>query len=150
MKRTLSVTRASLAFLILATVPFALAQASTVSTTCAGTAEIPFDFWIGDSHLGAGNYLLDCTISRTLVAFRNIKTNDQEQAFFIPIDEGAPTSDYKLIFVLHDGKHYLQEMWNRDGRAVLTSRFGVAGSAGDTRDEVTVTDRLKESASRAK
>jgi len=62
------------------------------------TAQIPFDFWMGDTHLPAGEYALYPVLRlTTLVLLRNTKTNAQEQAFQVPTGElvrAATTSSF--------------------------------------------------------
>jgi len=101
------------------------------------TAQIPFDFWMGDTHLPAGEYALYPVLRlTTLVLLRNTKTNAQEQAFLVPTGELVASGDYKLVFVVQKGQHYLQELWESDGKAVLTSQLGITMGPADTRSEV--------------
>jgi len=101
------------------------------------TAQIPFDFWIGDTHLPAGKYAVYPVLRlNTLVLLRNTKTDAQEQAFLVPTGDLVASSDYKLVFVVHAGEHYLQEFWESDGKAVLTSQLGISIGPADARSEV--------------
>jgi hypothetical protein len=101
------------------------------------TALIPFDFWIGNTHLAAGEYALYPVLRlNTLVLLRNTKTNAQEQVFLVPTGEQARSGEYKLIFVVHTGQHYLQELWESDGKAVVTSQIGITTAPSDTRMDV--------------
>jgi hypothetical protein len=106
------------------------------------TAQITFDFWIDDTHLPAGEYAL-YAVRRldTLVLLRNTKTGAQEQTFLVPTGDPVASGDYKLVFVVHTGKHYLQEVWESAGKAVLTSQFGVNVGAADTRSEIPLVAR---------
>jgi hypothetical protein len=106
------------------------------------TAQIPFDFWIGDTHLAAGEYALYPVLNlNTLLLLRNTKTNAQEQAFLVPTGELVSSREYKMIFVAHTGEHYLQEIWDEEGKAVLTSQIGISITPADTRSEVPLIDR---------
>ena len=92
---------------------------------------------MGDTHLPAGEYALYPVLRlTTLVLLRNTKTNAQEQAFLVPTGELVASGDYKLVFVVQKGQHYLQELWESDGKAVLTSQLGITMGPADTRSEV--------------
>jgi hypothetical protein len=125
------------AFLLL-TVPIAVGQTDIRPPAVPGaSARIPFDFWIGGSHLPAGDYALD-SILDTLVIFRNARAKTQEHAFLVPTGDAVECKEYKLVFVLHNRQHYLRELWNSNGKAVLTSNIGVAMAPADTLIEVPV------------
>ena len=126
-----------LVFLLL-NVPIAVGLTDTrPSAVPVASARIPFDFWIGGSHLPAGDYALD-SILDTLVIFRNARAKAQEHAFLVPSGDAVGCTEYKLVFVLHNRQHYLRELWNSSGKAVLTSYMGVAMVSADTLIEVPV------------
>ncbi len=105
------------------------------------TAQIPFDFWVGDTHLAAGEYALYPVFrlkNNTLVLLRNTKTNAQEQVFMVPTGERVASGDYKLVFVVRGGQHYLRELWESDGKAVLTSQYGISVGPTDTENEISL------------
>jgi hypothetical protein len=103
------------------------------------SARIPFDFWIGGAHLPAGDYTLDFILD-TLVLFRNAGANAQEHAFFMPTGEPAPGGENKLLFVVENRQHHLQELWNANGRAVLTWRTGAWMNKEDTRIKIALSE----------
>ena len=106
------------------------------AAVCGGSAQIPFDFWIGGSRLPAGQYRVECIIATVVVLFHNADKNVHQQAFLIPTSDEVAIDDYKLVFTVHAHQHYMQELWNSNGKAVLTSRFGMAMAPEDTRIEI--------------
>lgn len=114
-------------------IAFGQTEASTTSTTA--TAHIPYDFWIGETLLPAGDYSISPGAA-SVVVFWNEKDDVGEQAFLIPTGGLVASGDYKLIFVVHDGNHHLRAVWNSDGKAVLTSEFHLPLEAGDKEIEV--------------
>ena len=101
------------------------------------TAQIPFDFWIDDTHLPAGEYALYPALRLdTLLLLRNTKTSAQEQIFLVPTGDAVANGDYKLVFVTRAGQHYLREVWEAAGKAVLTSQAGVSLRSTDSWSEV--------------
>jgi hypothetical protein len=70
------------------------------------------------------------------VVFWNAKVVAGELVFLIPTGHPSTSGDCKLIFVLHDGEHYLRAILYSDGKAVLTSEFHLPLAAGDTETEV--------------
>jgi hypothetical protein len=134
----LSVAGILTVFLLL-TAALAVAQTNTRPPAPAiATAQIPFDFWIDDTQLPAGEYALYPVLreKNTLVLIRNTKTQAQAQTFLVPTGDPAANGDYKLVFLLHNGQHYLRELWVSDGKAVLTSQYGMTVGRADTRSEV--------------
>lgn len=104
--------------------------------TTIATVHIPYQFSIEGTLLPAGDY----TLSRVEdgVLFRNARAGAEEQAFLIPAVGQPVVHEHKLIFVLHDGQHYLREVWNSDGRQIITSELGHPLSPGDTQSEVKI------------
>jgi hypothetical protein len=98
-------------------------------------AHIPYDFWIGGTRLPAGDYSISPGAA-SVVVFWNARGEIGGQAFLIPTGASVASADCKLIFVLHDGEHYLRAIWLSDGKAVLTSEFHLPSAAGDTETEV--------------
>jgi hypothetical protein len=98
-------------------------------------AHIPYDFWIGGTHLPAGDYSISTGVASVMV-FWNEKANVGEQAFLIPTGHSVASGDYKLIFAVHDSRHYLRAIWDSGGTAVLTTEFHVAPATGDTETEI--------------
>jgi hypothetical protein len=150
MKCCTSITALVISFLLVI-VSTGFGQTKVEPTAGCGTTQIPFDFWVGGSHLPAGNYILDCSLP-TVVTFRNVQTKEQAQAFLVPTGDEVGLRDHKLIFVTRNRQYYLQELWNSHGRAVLTSRFGVTMASEDIRSEIPISEdkRGKEAAERGR
>jgi hypothetical protein len=52
-----------------------------------------------------------------------------------PTGELVANGDYKLVFIVHTGQHYLQEVWKSEGKAAATSQIGITIAPADTRTE---------------
>ena len=126
-------------------VTVAIAVAQTRARPAAppiATAQIPFDFWIGDTHLPAGEYVLYPVLRlNTLVLLQNTKTDAAEQAFLVPTGDPVGSGDHKLVFLEHAGQHYLRELWDADGKAILTLQVGTSVGPVDTRNDVPLVDQ---------
>lgn len=102
-------------------------------------ATIPFEFWIGDSPLPAGQYRIEHVESTTYLLFRSTDGKVATTAYTLPVDEkSAKPSDAKLVFRVQDGKHYLYGGWGPYGRRVLTVESGRPVPSGNDRVEVPV------------
>jgi hypothetical protein len=121
----------------------ALAQTQNADATPTATAHIPYEFWIGGTRLSAGDY----TISRvmdTVVLFRNVQTKAEAQAFMMPTEtRNVPVNDEKVVFIVRDGQHFLREVWNSDGRQVMSSESGLPLEAADANSQVPLIDQTK-------
>ncbi len=106
------------------------------AAACGASVEVPFDFWIGPSRFPAGQYRVECLLT-TMVLFHNAEKNIHTQTFLMPTGDKVATGDYKLIFAMHDHQLYLQELWNSNGRAVLTLRLATM-APDDTTIEIPV------------
>jgi hypothetical protein len=116
-----------------------LVTVGTAQTQKVAHATIPFQFWIGDSPLPAGDYQIEHEVSPTLVLFRLNGAKTANQAFMLPIDEDpVKESDFKLVFKDQNGKHYLYEVWGKYGKRVLTAVYGLPNPTGDSRVEVRI------------
>jgi hypothetical protein len=100
-------------------------------------AQVPFDFWVDDTQLPAGEYGLYPALGLDIVLLlRNTRTNAQEQLFLVPTGESVAKGDYKLVFVTRAGQNHLCQVWETDGKAVLTSQYGIGVRSTDARSEV--------------
>lgn len=125
---------------VLLTVILTIAQTTMqVPPAPVVTARIPFDFWIGGSHLPAGDYTVE-SILDTLVLFRNARANAQEHAFLIPTGNRVESWEYKIVFVVRNREYHLREVWNAKGKAVLTSQIDEL--PGDIRREIFMGEEL--------
>jgi hypothetical protein len=129
---------------IVANAGAAESEANAVQPASATRAQIPYDFWIVGTRLPAGEYTLSPVVD-TVVLFRNVKTNATEQASLVPTGEQVATDNHKLVFVLHNGQHYLREVWNANGRHVVTSQLNSPIADSDTQTEVRLLDQNRES-----
>lgn len=114
------------------------AQIAVHSPAPRVAARIPFDFWVGGAHLPAGDYTLNFMLE-TLVLFRNAAANAQEQVFLVPTGEPGGSGEGKLVFVEQNRQYYLQELWNTNGRSLVTWRTGASLDKNDARFEITLT-----------
>jgi hypothetical protein len=120
-----------------------ISETNAAYSARATRAQIPYDFWIVGTRLSAGEYTLSPVVD-TVVLFRNVKTNATEQASLVPTGEQVATDNHKLVFVLHNGQHYLREVWNQNGRNVVTSQFNSPIADSDTQTEVRLVDEKRE------
>jgi len=98
-------------------------------------AAIPFDFWIGGSHLPAGDYIIEPVDSSTYFLFRTKDGKGIHTVYSVPLDEvPRPESEAKLVFKLEDGKHCLYEGWGPFGRRVLTGESFYRAHSGEMTD----------------
>lgn len=102
-------------------------------------AVIPFDFWIGDTKLPAGNYEMRHVSSPTLVVFTSPGKKRSTEAFMLPInDDPVQENQAKLVFLVQNGQHYLYEAWGVYGKRIVTAQYGIPAPTGDMRAEVSV------------
>lgn len=95
-------------------------------------AAIPFDFWIGGSHLPPGDYIIETVGSSTYFLFRTTDGKGIHTVYSVPLDEiPRPESEAKLVFMLEDGKHCLYEGWGPFGRRVVTGELGYPVHSGE-------------------
>jgi hypothetical protein len=137
-----------IAFLV-AAAGVAVGQTNGSGTTPTTTVQIPYDFWIVGTRLPAGEYTISPVVD-TVVLFHNAKTKAKEQASLMPTGEPVPAGDHKLVFVEHNGQHYLREIWNADGRQIVTSQLRLFPATGDTVTEVRLVERKGDAAGAVK
>jgi hypothetical protein len=105
-------------------------------------ATIPFQFWIGDNPLPAGDYEIQHVVSSTLVLFRSTNGAATQDAYMIPLDYSTVKPDQaKLVFRVENGRHYLYGFWGVYGKRVLTAESGQPAPPNDSRLEVPVVYR---------
>lgn len=136
-----------LGFLVVAA-GVAVGQTAPSSTTTI-TVQIPYDFWIVGTRLPAGEYTLSPVVD-TVVLFHNAKTKAKEQASLMPTGEPGAPGDHKLVFVVHNGQHYLREIWDSNGRQIVTSQLRLFPGTGDTMTEVRLVEQKGDSAGAVK
>ena len=105
-------------------------------------ATIPFEFWIGDNPLPAGDYEIQHVVSSTLVLFRSTNGATTQDSYMIPLDDSPVKPDQaKLVFRVQKGRHYLYGFWGVYGKRVLTVESGQPAPPKDSRLEVPVVYR---------
>ena len=108
-------------------------------TQLVAHAKVPFEFWVGDTRLAAGDYELKHVVSPTLVVFTNKSTNIATEAYLLPVDsEPVKQSEAKLIFSVQNGSHYLYQINGTFGTRVMTAQYGAPKPTGDKRAEVPI------------
>jgi hypothetical protein len=105
-------------------------------------ATIPFQFWIGDNPLPAGDYEIQHVVSSTLVLFRGTNGAATQDAYMIPLDDSPVKPDQaKLVFRVQDGRRILYAFYGVYGRRVLTAESGQPAPPKASRLEVAVVYR---------
>lgn len=99
--------------------------------------KVPFEFWVGDTPLSAGDYQLRHVLSPTLVVFTSKQTKIATEAYMLPVDdEPVKESEAKLVFSVNNGRHSLYEVDGVFGTRVMTAQYGSPKPTGDNRVEV--------------
>ena len=137
-----------IAFLVVAA-GVAVGQTNGSASTPTITVQIPYDFWIVGTRLPAGEYAISPVVD-TVVLIRNLKTKAKEQASLMPTGDPVAPGDHKLVFVEHNGQHYLREIWSADGRQIVTSQLRLFPAAGDKETEVRLVEPKGNSADTSK
>jgi hypothetical protein len=105
-------------------------------------ATIPFEFWIGDTLLPAGDYQIEHVVSSTLVMFRSKNGKTSQDAYMIPLDDSVVNPDQaKLVFQVQNGRHSLYALWGINGKRVMTSESGRPAPAKENLLDVPVVYR---------
>jgi len=102
-------------------------------------ATIPFEFWIADNRLPAGDYRIEHIDSRAYLLFRSTDGKIVQDAYTLPLDDNpAKASDAKLVFRIQDGRRYLYGGWGPYGNSVVTVESVRPAPSGDNRVEVPI------------
>jgi len=105
-------------------------------------ATIPFQFWIGDNPLPAGDYEIEHVVASSMVMFRSKNGETSQEASMIPLDASPVKPDQaELVFRVQNGRHYLYAFWGVYGKRVLTSESAKPAPAIANRLDVTVVYR---------
>jgi len=130
---------------VLVTVCFGLVlfgRADAANKTKTAHAVIPFDFWIGDTKLPSGKYVMRHVSSPTLIVFTSSDGGGSTEAFMLPINnDPVHENQAKLVFLVQNGQHYLYEAWGVSGRRIVTALYGMPAPTGDMRVEVPIVYR---------
>ena len=134
-KRLMAIFLSSLTLLI-------LAGQGTAQKQKIAQATIPFEFWIAGNSLPAGAYQVGHVESTAYLLFRSTDGKIVQDVYTLPLDEDpVKESEFKFVFRIQDGRHYLYEGWGPYGRRVVTVESGRPAPTGDERVEVPVTYR---------
>ena len=136
MKTCMRNSSALLMMLFVAALSFAQSDADATATPAKRTVTIPFEFWVGDRQLPSGDYVIETVMGPDELLFRSKDGKKEEQVFLTPAINPVPKSNPKLVFVIHDGKSNLAEVWGTENRRIVTTRYGVFPQKGDTTREV--------------
>ena len=134
--KTFIKTGCVLLMMFIALLSFAQSDSDVVATPPKRTVTIPFEFWIGDRQLPSGEYTIESVLGPDELLFRSVDGKREEQVFLTPAINPVPKSEPKLVFVIHEGKYILAEVWGTEHRRILTTRYGVFPQKGDTLREV--------------
>jgi hypothetical protein len=100
-------------------------------------AKIPFEFWVEDSSLPAGDYRIEHVESTAYLLFRSTDGKVVKDAYTLPLDETpVKESDAKLVFRIQSGTHYLYGGWGPYGKRVITSESVKPAPSGKDRVEI--------------
>jgi hypothetical protein len=110
-----------------------------LSGSIIATAQIPYEFTVDGTLLPAGEYSLT-PIAPSVMLFWNAKAKVGEQAFLLSTGDSISSDDCKLVFVEHEGEHYLRSIWSSGAKQVLIFQFYVPLAAGDVRTEVKLSE----------
>jgi hypothetical protein len=119
-----------------------LAGQAVAQQESTAEATIPFEFWIEGYRLPAGDYQIERLQSTSYLLFRSLDGKIIQVAYVLPLDESpAKPGDAKLIFRIHDGRHYLYGGCGPFGHRVLTAESARPVPSGDDRAEVPINFR---------
>ena len=137
---TLGVVGIFLIAFLVAAAGVAVGQTNGSDSTLATTVQIPYDFWIVGTRLPAGEYAISPVVD-TVVLIRNVKTKAKEQASLMPTGDPVAPGDHKLVFVQHNGQHYPREIWDSNGRQIVTTQLRLFPGTGDNVTEVRLVEQ---------
>ena len=75
------------------------------------SADIPFDFVVGDNQMTAGHYMIKSNAQTMRLTVTN--TESQQKAFMFTrhVQKLTPDENTVLIFQREDGRHVLHQIW---------------------------------------
>lgn len=122
-------------FVFLTLTPVTIGQDSKTALV-----SIPFEFCVEGNCLPAGDYTIQHVESTSYLLFRNTNGKVSAAVFAVPLDEEPATeANSKLIFRVHNGRHYLYEGWGPFGRRVVAAESGWNAPTGAASAEVPIT-----------
>jgi hypothetical protein len=75
------------------------------------TANIPFDFIVGDSQMPAGEYMIKSNAQTMRLTVINKETQQKASLFTRHVQKLNPDEKTVLIFQREDGRHVLHQIW---------------------------------------
>lgn len=76
------------------------------------TADIPFDFIVGSSHMPAGHYMIKSNAHNKRLTIINTETQEKAFMFSRSVEKLTPNEHTVLIFQREaDGSHVLHQIW---------------------------------------
>lgn len=105
-----TLTLAILACLLLLAVP-AAGQATPPGMQTQWRTSVPFEFYVGDTLLPAGDYTVLSDPANGLLVIRNEATGHIVLRFTKNIDLAEPVAKTEWTFVTTGGKHVLHQLW---------------------------------------
>jgi hypothetical protein len=118
-------TRTLTMLVVLATLSLFGAVASANHNAQRQTANIPFDFVIGDETMPAGEYEVgSITNGGETLRVRGTENQNSAVRLSIPLQQLQPADKGKLVFRVYQNQYFLAEVWtagDATGRRVLRS-----------------------------
>ena len=99
-----------------------------------GSADIPFEFYVGSEKLPAGRYSIEL-VSPSYAMLRSQDGKKELALYFVQVGEPPKEPEMKLVFATRDQKHLLAEAWGWFGKAQYT---GFDTKAGDQMQSVLI------------
>ncbi len=100
----------ALVCLLLVVVP-AMGQATTAAVQTQWRTTVPYEFWVGNTALPAGDYTILSDPFTGLLVFRNESTGRLLLRYTRNIDVKAPVEKSELKFMVSGGKQVLHQLW---------------------------------------
>jgi hypothetical protein len=75
------------------------------------TADIPFDFIVGESQMPAGHYMIKCNLHTMRLTVINSETQQRASMFTRHVEKLTPEERTMLIFQREEGRHVLHQIW---------------------------------------
>ena len=105
-------------FGILTTLTFALLISIPLSAQTLATANVPFDFTVGQTQLPAGTYNIS-PLAHGAILIRDGKTAKSVASIFRWEDAGKGDSVTKLVFHKYGDKYFLSQVARGNGNGVM-------------------------------
>ena len=114
----------SLSMFVIITGVFAMAVVSANGQSIRLTAQVPFDFMVGDKALPAGEYSVNSIIQDgSALRIRNAEATDSAMRLTNSIVAKPNNSQSRLVFHRYGQTYFLAEVWrDSDGRQLLQSK----------------------------